>query len=37
MNLDPKTILQVLVLAVGAHIVLSFLRTSREAVSSAGS
>ena len=29
MNLDPKTILQVLVLAVGAHIVLSFLRTSR--------
>ena len=29
MNLDPKTILQVLVLAVGAHIVLSFLRTTR--------
>lgn len=29
MNLDPKTILQILVLAVGAHIVLSFLRTTR--------
>lgn len=29
MTLDPKTILQILVLAVGAHIVLSFLRTTR--------
>ena len=29
MPIDPKTILQILVLAVGAHIVLSFLRTTR--------
>jgi len=29
MSLDPKTLLQILILSVGAHIVLSFIRTTR--------